>query len=216
MKALKKILFSLLSVCMAGSFVFAAACGGGNGGGSTPPSDGGSSSGSSDGGNTCNHDDTIVCGDCGAVVQGDGYYVNFAESVVGAIGAAKGYKLDLAGTKVTLDTTAIADALLFETNYIDTNDEWQTEEIKMLVAEAKSGEAFIGFDEDYALYATGEAVLEMQFYTATDKEFSNVAADASFTFEGTKLTATLVTDETYVGLSAELQAINNYEERTYV
>ncbi len=200
MKALKKILFSLLSVCMAGSFAFAAACGGGD------------KDGSSDGGeDTCNHDDTIVCDDCGTVVQGDAYYVNFAESVVGTLGAAKGYKLDLTGTKVTLDYTE-SDEYFGTTWWCDENDSWFEQTLDKVTAAVNSGEAFIGFDENSALYATGDADLEIKYYTDAEKVFSNVTADASFTFEGTKLTAKLVNSETYVGLSTELQAINNYED----
>ena len=184
MNKIKKIIISILTICMLACFsAFAVACGG------------------DDDGDKCNHENVIVCETCGAVVQGNEYYVNYVKSGLSTLGAGKGYNIDL---DLAIDIGEI------EVDYYDGEESQSVVTATKAVLETKN--LFFGFDNDGALYFKGGISASIKCYTENNTEFVVALLDASeLKLQGTELSYTIEASVTYPTLSAELQEFNNLE-----
>ena len=184
MNKIKKIIISILTICMLACFsAFAVACGG------------------DDDGDKCNHENVIVCETCGAVVQGNEYYVNYVKSGLSTLGAGKGYNVDL---DLAIDIGEI------EVYYYDGEESQSVVTATKAVLETK--DLFFGFDNDGALYFKGGISASIKCYTENNTEFVVALLDASeLKLQGTELSYTIEASVTYPTLSAELQEFNNLE-----
>ncbi len=184
MNKIKKIIISILTICMLACFsAFAVACNG------------------DDGDGNCNHENVIVCETCGAVVQGNEYYVNYVKSGLSTLGAGKGYNVDL---DLAIDIGEI------EVYYYDGEESQSVVTATKAVLETK--DLFFGFDNDGALYFKGGISASIKCYTENNTEFVVALLDASeLKLQGTELSYTIEASVTYPTLSAELQEFNNLE-----
>ena len=184
MNKIKKIIISILTICMLACFsAFAVACGG------------------DDDGDKCNHENVIVCETCGAVVQGNEYYVNYVKSGLSTLGAGKGYNVDL---DLAIDIGEI------EVDYYDGEESQSVVTATKAVLETK--DLFFGFDNDGALYFEGGISASLKCYTENNTEFVVTLFDASeLKLQGTELSYTIEASVTYPTLSVELQEFNNLE-----
>ena len=184
MNKIKKIIISILTICMLACFgAFAVGCNDNNDG------------------DKCNHENVIVCETCGAVVQGNEYYVNYVKSGWSTLGAGKGYNVDL---DLAIDIGEI------EVSYYDGEESQSVVTATKAVLETK--DLFFGFDNDGALYFEGGISASLKCYTENNTEFVVTLFDASeLKLQGTELSYTIEASVTYPTLSVELQEFNNLE-----
>ena len=187
MNKIKKIIISILTICMLACFsAFAVACGG------------------DDDGDKCNHENVIVCETCGAVVQGNEYYVNYVKSGWSTLGAGKGYNVDLnlsvntgAGEEWYYDEDAKKCGVdIIKTEYVITADD-----------------IFFGFDNNSALYFDGGLSISIKSYTDVNTIFNVTTLNLSDAkLDGTELSYVSEIKVEHPTLSDELKEINDYEE----
>lgn len=186
MNKIKKIIISILTICMLACFsAFAVACGG------------------DDDGDKCNHENVIVCETCGAVVQGNEYYVNYVKSGLSTLGAGKGYNVDL---NLSVNTGAGEE-------WYETVEDYEYVETVKTEYVITADDMFFGFDNNNALYFDGGLSISIKSYTDDSTIFNVSTLNLSEAkLEGTQLSYAYELKVEYLTLSDELKAINDNEE----
>ena len=186
MNKIKKIIISILTICMLACFsAFAVACGG------------------DDDGDKCNHENVIVCETCGAVVQGDEYYVNYVKSGLSTLGAGKGYSVDI---DLSVNTGAGEE-------WYETEEDYEYVETVKTEYVITADDMFFGFDNENALYFDGGLSISIKSYTDDSTIFKVITLNLSEAkLDGTELSYVSEIKVEHPTLSDELKENNDYKE----
>lgn len=186
MKKFKKLLIAVLSVCMLACFgAFAVGCNDNNDG------------------DKCNHENVIICETCGAVVQGNEYYVNYVKSGWSSLGAGKGYSVDIDLSASTGEGE----------EWYETAEDYECVETVKTEYALKVEDFFFGFDNENALYFEGSASLSIKSYSDANTVFKVTTLNLSEAkLDGTELTYAYEAKVDFPELSEELKEINKTEE----
>lgn len=185
MKKITKTIALFLTLCLTASFaMFTAGCG-------DPDKD------------ECNHENVIVCEQCGEVVLGDDFFVNYIKSGWNTIGAGKGYDLELNARAELPREYLLA--------YIGENGRtYKT--IKKVTMEIEDASLFVGFDAQSQLYVEGEFSLLAKTFDESEQVFTlGVLTVEDISLNGTMFSCVSSQATTYPSLSEELQELNKLE-----
>ncbi len=157
------------------------------------------------GGEKCNHNNVIICDNCGEIVVGEEYFSNMVKSSLNTLGKGKSTKTEMQGS-VEMDSPSLA------IEYLDSKGEYQEIEVAKMKFNFEA-DLTSGFDNDGALIASGKANISAEQLKADGKVAQKIIYEIKdLSVEDLKFTCTLKNQVTFPTLSSEEQAINNVEK----
>lgn len=156
------------------------------------------------GGEQCNHDNVIICDNCGEIVVGEEYFSNMVKSSLNTLGKGKSTKTEMQGT---LDMDMPEETAV---EYIDTKGDYKVLKAPKISVEFTASMT-AGFDKNGAMKASGNASINAKQIMEDGKTAKQIVYSiTNVSFENLKLEYTLKNETTYPTLSDAEKAINNH------
>ena len=205
MKSFKKLFSVLLCLCLTVALAFSAiACGPAQ----TP--DDGPEGPNGPGQQTCNHDDKIFCDDCGEMVLGDEFFVNYLKSGWNTTALGKALKYEIKDVEFELIPPADDAEGFYEIPY-QTEDGYDTISVDKYSGTLANTYAVMGFDADSNIYIDASLTLVLNAYV-DDAIFAKQEQTVAFSIKDNTSTNVTARKMSFPGLSSALQELNNREE----
>ncbi len=154
---------------------------------------------------TCNHNDKIFCDDCGKMVLGDEFFVNYVKSGWNTFGKGKALKYEIKDVEFELTPPANDDYYKIEYR---TQNGYDYASIDKFSATVEECFVILGFDNNLAPYFDMSMRGTANAYISNSL-FAKIEASTAMDLKGNTTTIKTSTISTYPGLSNALQELNN-------